>query len=431
MKILYASSKVKQKRIMKKRCKNINITDAKTVRPWVEECIMRHKRRRDFKRLLIRYGLSDDLYRAALESQKYTSWDTTIQAIAREAANRIKNKDLALPLVKMREREDRTTGKIRLIGKESPFQQIFDYIAVRAAKEIFDARLVMQQCSSVPGRGQVYGMRMIRKHVKNDNRCIRWAEKHKKKYTSKCKYFVKLDIRKCYPNSDANIFLQLFARDCGNADLLWLWKTLLYSHRIDGYTGFMIGSLVSQWAAQYMISYIYRYAMGLAGVRRGKRTKWVSHMVCFMDDMLLFSSNRKNLLRAVRRIISYAKTKLHYTIKQSFAIQRLIDVGSDMMGYIVYRSGKVAMRGRNFIKSRRLALRYAAHGRLTVSQARRIVSYKGFYKHSDCTRAMRKYHMRRVFLHAQRIAPLFKGCDTSGKNLLRDAAEQNFIYALI
>lgn len=364
---------------------------------------MRHKSRRNFKRLLLLHGLSDDSYRIALERKDYASWDATIQMIANDAANRIKNKNLSLPPVKMKKQEDRTTGKIRLIGRESSFQQIFDYIAVRAAGEIFDARLVRQQCSSVPGRGQIYGMRMIQKYIQGDNRCIRWAGKHKKKYTSKCRYFVKLDIKKCYPNSDADAFLRLFARDCGNADLLWLWKTLLYSHRIDGYSGFMIGALVSQWAAQYMISFIYRYAMDLAGIRRGKRTKWVSHMVCFMDDMLLFSGNRKNLLRAVRKITIYAKEKLHYTIKENFAIQRLTDTGCDMMGYIVYRNGKVAMRGRNFIKSRRIVLRYSDRGMLVVSQARRLTSYKGYYKHSDCMKAIKKYHLRHVFLYAQRL----------------------------
>lgn len=346
------------------------------------------------------------------------------------AADKIKNRDLDLQPVTMRERMDYTTMKIRLIGQESAEQQIFDYIAVYSAMEIFDSRIVLQQCSSVPRRGQVYGMKLIRKYIKADNRCIRWADKHGRRFTSKCKYFVKLDIKKCYPSSDADVFLRLFARDCGNDDILWLWKTLLYSHRVDGYSGFMIGSLVSQWAAQYMISFTYRYAMDLATERRGKRVKWVSHMICFMDDMVLFSGNRKHLLRAVRQIIKFAQAELHYTIKPNFAIQQLDETGCDMMGYVVYRSGKVGMRGRNFIKSRRLALRKERNGKLVFPQALRLVSYKGFYKFSDCTKATKRYKMRKLFRYAQKIVSFHtKGRDKSGRSFLRRTAGEDPIHA--
>ena len=39
---------------MKRKCKRIDITDFDTIRPWVDECIRRHKKRYDFRDLLIR-----------------------------------------------------------------------------------------------------------------------------------------------------------------------------------------------------------------------------------------------------------------------------------------------------------------------------------------------------------------------------------------
>lgn len=52
------------------------------------------------------------------------------------------------------------------------------------------------------------------------------------------------------------------------------------------------------------------------------------------------------------------------------------------MSYLNGNNG-LTMRGRNYIKSRRLILRLQRRGWLTFEQARRLVSFKGFYKFSD------------------------------------------------
>lgn len=70
-------------------------------------------------------------------------------------------------------------------------------------------------------------------------------------------------------------------------------------------------------------------------------------------------------------------------IKQTFAIYSVDRVSIDMMGFVVHANGKVTMRGRNYIKSRRLILRLQRRGMLTFEQSRRLVSFKGFYKFSD------------------------------------------------
>ena len=93
----------------------------------------------------------------------------------------IKNRRLELEQVRIRKQQDKTTGKIRMIGCEGAMQQVFDYIAVHSCKEIWDARITMQQCSSIPERGQIYGMKLIKKYVLADERAMRYAKKHGKK----------------------------------------------------------------------------------------------------------------------------------------------------------------------------------------------------------------------------------------------------------
>ena len=361
---------------MKRKCKHIIITDHDIVRPWVAECIRRHKRRYDFRDLLLKHGLNRADYYKSLQTHDCSTYP--IDSVTDAAIRMIKDRELRLKPVRIHEQEDKTTGKIRMIGCEEPMQQILDYIAVYSCHEIWRKRIVPQQVSSMPGRGQIYGMKLIRKYIRQDLRCMRYAKKRGIRYVRRNTYFVKLDIKKCFPNAKHEIFMELFRRDCGNPDIVWLWDELLKTHETENYHGFMIGALISQWAAQYMLSFVYREAMRL----RERGRKMISRMVMFMDDMLLTNSNRQRLYRAVIQLTGFAKS-LGFKIKQSFAIYRLQSVGIDMMGFVMHSNGKVTMRGRNYIKSRRLMLRLERKGTLTLRQAQRLISYKGFYKFSD------------------------------------------------
>ena len=414
---------------MKKKCKNIDITDCKTVLPWVSDCIYRHKKRYDFKALLLRHGVTKDEYFAALETYDYSAFDKAIESIAREACGRIKERNLDLPPVHIRKMTDTTTGKTRDIGKESAMQQVYDHIAVHSCEEIFRCRMVEQQMSSIKGRGQIKGVQLIRKYITKDNGSIRYAKRHGMKYGSKCKYHVKLDIRKCYPSANMEIFMKLLEHDCANGDIIWLWRTLLESHRTEGYTGFMIGALPSQWACQLMLSCIYRKAMSIAKTRRGKKIRSVTHMVMFMDDMLLFGSDRQALLEAVREIITYAKEALGFEIKQNFHIKELETEGVDMMGFIVYRNGKTKMRGRNFIRSRRLMLRFIRTGRLVLPQAKRLISFKGFWKYSDSRRAGRELKTNKIFSKCALLISSFYKEAENAKIILHGRTRSDSVFA--
>ena len=388
----------------KRSCKDIDLRNWRVVLPWVRDCILRHKRRHDFRNLLKKHGMSLTEYFKALDEQDNTILEPYIINIAKEAVARIAARELNLPPVRIRVRYDHTTMKERLIGDETPMQQVFDYIVVWGTMPVFKRRLVIQQASSIKGRGQNYGVGMIRHWVKADNKAIRWAKKHKRHYSSKCKWHVKMDAKKCYPSADMDIFLNLLRRDCANEDVLWLWEILLSSHRVGGYKGFMIGALPSQWAVQYMFSFAYRHLMNTYGnKRRGKRQKLASHSLIFMDDILITGTSRKNLILAANSLTSFAKQKLGFTLKSNWHIKNIDVDGIDMMGFVIHRNGKITLRARNFIHSRRLVLRYMRVKRLHLPQARRVVSYKGFYDHSDTKTVVRKLGMSAAFKCAAKV----------------------------
>lgn len=389
---------------MKRSAKNIDITNPDVIFPYVQECVFRHYKRYSFRGLISKIGKMDnDAYGVCVANNDRDMLIPAIKNICKESCERIKAKNLMLPPAHIAEREDRTTGKMRQIGEESAYQQVFDYIAVRSCNDIWRRRLALQQVSSIKKRGQIMGVKMIKSWAQKDKAAAAYAVKHGLRYNKKMRYFAKLDVKKCYPSCRIANFLKLFRRDCGNKDILWLWETLLKSHLVDGNKGFMIGALVSQWAAQYMLSFTWLHAMQLGSVRRGKKIKSVTHGLLFMDDMVFAGSNRKELRKALKSITAFTAQNVGLEIKPLWHIHPFDRFGIDMMGYVVHANGKITIRGRNYIKIRRCLLRYNARGRYTLKQARRACSYKGFIKHSDSRTIQKLYGAAQAYRAAADI----------------------------
>ena len=420
---------------MKRRCKHIDIEDPKVIEPWVLDCIERHFKRRDFKRLLLTLGgLSHEEYLSAVYEQDKTPLFKAAERIADEAAKRIRERSLKLKPVQIREMTDKSSGKKRQIGKESAMQQVFAYIAVFACEEIWKRRIVPQQVSSILGKGQTCGVKMIQDWDERDNRAARYASRHGLKYSRKCRYYVKLDVTKCFPSMRLETFMKFFRRDCGNKAVLWLWDELLSSHRVQGYEGFMIGALPSQWACQYLLSFLFRYAVSLHKERRGKRTKLITHALYFMDDQIYFGRSRRDLKIAVGKIIRYANKELGLETKPDWQIYELDKTPLDSMGFLIHADGAVTVRPRVFIRARRMALRVLRRADMTVEQARRICAYKGYFHPKKqilnlrSRKADKKYRLAEVFARAAAAVSKFERRKHHESTVFAEA-RKNPVYA--
>ena len=336
--------------------------------------------------------------------------------IAQEACRRIKARKLDLPPVTKRNMIDKSSGKVRLIGKESAMQQVFDYIARYSCEEIWSKRMKPQQVSSIKSKGQVVGVKMLKKWVSTENKCRDYHSRHHlNTYHRRTKYYAILDITKCFPSMRLETFLKFFIKDCANQDIIWLWTELLNSHRDEEYQGFMIGSLISESAAQYLLSFLYDYSLSLhAKGRRGQKpVKKMHKALYFMDDQFYCSSNRAHLKSAIKDIIKYAQNELGITIKPNWQIYDIDLKPIDIMGYLIHSDGSITLRKRIFIRARRMALRYQRTRKMNYSQAKRICAYKGYFypnykKHKQSIHIQtnsrmikNKYHLRKLFKDAQ------------------------------
>ena len=111
-------------------CKNIDITNPETITPFIEECLRRHKRRHDFRKLILKHGFNEKDYENLLNGT-----DNALQRIstclAEEIADSIKNRNIPLFKTWATKKYDFSSCKERLIGNETCLQRLYDYVAVR------------------------------------------------------------------------------------------------------------------------------------------------------------------------------------------------------------------------------------------------------------------------------------------------------------
>lgn len=304
------------------------------------------------------------------------SADGLIDEIYTEIAER----RLAFAPIRYFDRREKTSGKVRKIGIQSIKQQVCDYLAVRALQPMLDAKLGYYQCASVPGKGQVF------------------AKRHIERWYAEGGYYVKLDVRKCFPSVDQSVVLAYLEKHVGSADVVYLVQAALANYGTPGKRGGLnIGSYLSQYLANLVLSMAYHHIEGLSKVRRGKRRALVRHQLWYMDDLVMFSKSRRDLVMAAREVERFIASELHLSVKPWKACRCGADK-LDMVGYVI-GSERTALRPGLFLRARRA---YARMSRAPcLSRARRCVSYWGFLKHSGCGRMRQSF--KAVFDECKRI----------------------------
>ena len=293
----------------------------------------------------------------------------------------IRDRRVSVAPIKYFNRIEPISGKHRTIGRETALHQCYDYIAVNGLKELFDAKIGHYQTASLPGKGQIFAQRAIKKWVRE----------------KRARYFVKIDIRKYYPSVDQQVLRSMLARDVRNEPLLYLVGYLLDQFP----SGLNIGSYLSQYLANYYASYAYHYAQErLRKVRLNKRTgavtdkRLIDHCLFYMDDILLMGHDKRDLKMAVRMLAKYMGQALHVEIKP-WKICRVDREPIDMVGYVFY-SYKTTIRPAIFLRARRAFSKAEKSAYPKLRLAYRCVSYFGYFKHSDSRQVREKYHVDRI-----------------------------------
>lgn len=307
------------------------------------------------------------------------------EIVISEIQNEIKSRNISFPEIWYREKLDGSSGKIRRIGIQNIKQQLYDYIAVEGIKPVLK-RIGEYQYASIEGRGTTKGKEVIDHWIRNKN----------------MRYFVKLDVRKCFESIDHGKMMEFLKKLVKNEPLLNLIELLIGNFE----RGLSIGSYLSQYLCNLYMSILYHEIMeNMYRIRRSKRgdnrINLVRHCLIYMDDILMIGSRKRDLEKAVKLTIKKA-TEMGLEIKPNYQVKEIDGNCIDMLGFKIYQT-HTEIRGRTFIRVRRAFRR--AGNRLTEVLAKKCLSYNGYLKHTDSKRMQKKLKAAEII---QRCKELMK-----------------------
>ncbi|KKW31353.1 MAG: Retron-type reverse transcriptase [Candidatus Kaiserbacteria bacterium GW2011_GWC2_52_8b] len=218
-------------------------------------------------------------------------------------------------------------------------------------------------------------------------------------------YFLHLDIRSFFMSLKKDILFGLIERRVKNPEILWLANIIIFHNPVENYfaksgrelfaklpphkslfhvpkgQGLPIGNLTSQFFANVYLNEFDQFA---------KHELKVKHYFRYVDDFLLLSRDKNQLLEWKRSIGLFLDERLALELNEKKQIMQEVSKGIDWLGYIV-KPDHVAIRRRiirNF--KRKLYMFDRAFGseqkpsqETLAGMCASVNSYFGHFSHAD------------------------------------------------
>lgn len=317
---------------MKTYCKpkHVNIEDPALIARAVYKAFEGKLRRRDFRKLLIRTGeITEAEIDEALENADRRRVNHALDCLAEAFRRDIRDGALRIGPVHCFRRADGLSGKTRDLCKEGAYQQVCEYIAVEALMPLFRAKLLPCQYGSIPGRGQVAGVRKIEQIARR----------------GKPMAAVKTDVSKAYPSTKVETVMRLLRRDIGkNKKLLRFLRDVMANYPNGA---LVIGGYLSTWLFNYVMSYVLRRMLAEGQTRRGKWKPFVRAIVSYADDTAAFGT-KSGLVKAVRAAAGWARPALGLRVKDAWQFTRFASDTAEKRNQEARHGGASARTGRKY-----------------------------------------------------------------------------------
>ena len=158
-----------------------------------------------------------------------------------------------------------------------------------------------------------------------------------KSFQKKYSWFLKLDVRKYFYSISHDILKQQIRSRFKESKLLDIFGDIIDSYKASPGKGVPIGNLTSQYFANHYLSFADRYV---------KEHLHIPAYVRYMDDMVLWSHDKSQLIASCKRLKQFIQETLHLELKP-FCLNRT-DTGLPFLGYVLYpritRLGTISKR---------------------------------------------------------------------------------------
>ncbi len=260
--------------------------------------------------------------------------------------------------------KDGLTKKTRIIHKPRFYpDQVVHWALMQQIESILARGMYKWSCASIKGRGTHYAKKCCQKWIRGDRK--------------NTKYCLKIDIQKYYPNIDLNLLKAKFRRLIKDNDALWLIDSIIDSHD----KGLPIGNYTSQWFANFYLQDVDHFI---------KEDLGITYYIRYMDDLVLFGSNKRKLKKAFERL-KERLTEEGLSIKKNWQIFNIEKRNLDFCGF-VYTRHKTFIRKRITKNMRKQHFKFEKTR--SLKSARALMSYYGWLINSDSYILYLKYYAK-------------------------------------
>lgn len=260
---------------------------------------------------------------------------------------------------------DGISAKKRIIIVPSVAEMIVHHAITNVLAPILSKGMYEHSYASILGKGLHSGMKVVRKWIYNHH--------------CDTKYCLKLDIRKFFDSIDQDMLLERLQKKIRDKQFFKYIEKVVRTTK----SGIPLGFTTSQWFANFLLTELDH---------KIKQDFGIKYYIRFMDDMVLFGSNKRELHRVRKLIDDYLREELNLRLKDNWQVFFMDSVRSkkkkgkflDFLGFKFYRN-HVGLRRKLALVTQRKAKRiFKKNGKATIHDARQMVTYAGLCKYANC-----------------------------------------------
>lgn len=243
-------------------------------------------------------------------------------------------------------------------------EQVLQHMIVNILQPIILKGKYYHVHGSLPNTGPTKAKKTIQKWIAHDTKNI--------------KYFLKIDIRHFFGSIPHDKLEQLIKKKIHDERFINLLHEVIDCTEI----GLPLGFHTSHWLANWYLQDLDHYI---------KEQLKVVHYIRYMDDMVIFGPNKRELHKIRESIEKFLNKKLNLEMKSNWAVARFNYVDKtkkekgrdlDYMGYRFFRN-RIIMRKSIMIKMTRKAIKIWKKDKPTIYDCKQIMSALGWLKQTN------------------------------------------------
>ena len=253
--------------------------------------------------------------------------------------------------------------KAREIIVPSFDEQVLHHMIVNVLEPIIMHGMYEHVHGSIPKRGPIFGKRQIEKWMRRDRK--------------NCKYCLKMDIKSFFGTIPHDRLIDLIKKHIHDRMFVNLLKEVISCTNV----GLPLGFHTSHWLANWYLQGLDHYI---------KEDLKATYYMRYMDDMVVFGSNKKKLHVMRKAIERYLDERLGLKLKQNYQVflmeyptkRGLRGRDLDYMGFR-FKFGYTIMRKSIMFRMTRKARRISKKEKPTIYDCKQMVSALSWLKNTD------------------------------------------------